>query len=107
MTSPDQNYTSWHVGMQVTLRFKTPTHPNWNYPEFGVVYTVRAIFEMQGAICIRLKEIRNKVSRWRDGRYEPGFEAYAFRPVQTRKTDISIFTAMLSPKPAKAGKVRA
>lgn len=106
MTSPDQNYTSWHCGMKVVL-----VHERWNnrspleqagntFPERGQVYTIRSI-------GIHLIEIENPVCEYRNGPAELAFSVENFRPVQTRKTSIEIFTAMLSPKPAKAKKVRA
>lgn len=114
-TSPDQNYTSWHVGMKVVL-----IDDNWGPrhditlgvvdPVKGVVYTVRSV-QMSpsgsGFVCITLNEIRNPILKYRSSTGERLYRAYRFRPVQTRKTSIEIFTAMLSPKPAKAKKVRA
>lgn len=111
MTAP--SYTSWHVGMKVVL-----IDDNWGprhdiargvvNPVKGVVYTVRSVqMALSGFVCITLNEIRNPILQYRSSIGERLYRAYRFRPVQTRQTDISIFTAMLSPKPAKAKKVRA
>ena len=70
-------------------------------PVVGDVYTVRGINKDQrGDIGIHLAEIVNRprriISLGGEIR-EPGFFAYHFRPVVQRKTDISIFKAMLNP----------
>lgn len=115
MTSPDQNYTSWHSGMKVVLVDDDWDRNRNDYkhgvvdPVKGVVYTVRSVQVPSGCdvVCITLNEIRNPILRYQNATGERLYRAYRFRPVQTRKTDISCFTAMLSPKPAKAKKVRA
>lgn len=63
----------------------------------GAVYTVREVFlcETHDYVLIRLKEIRRGFSK-RTGQ-EFGFDPLRFRPVTIRKTDISIFKAMLNP----------
>lgn len=67
-------------------------------PVEGTVYTVRDVFEpVPGAICIRLDEIVNDVEDFECGMMEAGFMVRRFRPVVERKTDISIFKAMLNP----------
>lgn len=70
-------------------------------PVEGVVYTVRGVSkDHRGDIGIHLSEIVNRPRRiiglGGDVR-EPGFFAYHFRPVSQRKTDISIFKALLTP----------
>lgn len=71
-------------------------------PQYGVVYTVRSITR-DGLV---FNEFRNPERRYTflDGSYiaEPRFGARHFRPVVERKTDISIFTEMLTPSPAKS-----
>jgi hypothetical protein len=50
-----------------------------------------------------LDEIKNPVLRYTDGDVgEIPFAAFRFRPVVERKTDISIFTAMLKPSKVEA-----
>jgi len=71
----------------------------------GSVYTIRDIdhraeFLLHGAPTIRLEEVvapiqLGTILEWS---WEPGFHPRRFRPVIERKTDISIFTEMLTPK---------
>lgn len=65
-------------------------------PVKGPVYTVREIDPdtSGGFVCIRLVEIVNG-PHIGDG-MEPSFDASLFRPVVERKTDISVFRAMLN-----------
>lgn len=96
-TSPDQNYTSWHVGMKVVC---VDNGGAGSLLAVGEVYTIRSLEPRFVTLAedSTWSEINGADSGWYYSR---------FRPVQTRQTDISVFTAMLSPKPAKAGKVRA
>lgn len=66
-------------------------------PVEGVTYTVREFDPdlSNGVLCIRLVELVNDPHMW-DG-LEPSFEASLFRPIVERKTDISVFEAMLNP----------
>lgn len=66
------------------------------WPEMGKVYTVRAINVWDYGVLIRLTEIDNSHMVPEYSRIEPGFQAQFFRPAVERKTDISIFTAMLT-----------
>jgi len=74
-------------------------------PIEGKIYTIRSIgvgfnSHYPDRLQVRLVEISNE-SRLYGGdraKYEPAFGAYRFRPVVERKTDISIFKAMLTPK---------
>lgn len=114
MTAP--SYTSWHVGMKVVFV---------GYPfEAGVFHGDKRVNRVQFlkvggvytilGICVR---DRFKTGKWAGpsifvGCVDPQcgevwHHHSGFRPVQTRQTDISIFTSMLSPKPSRAGKVRA
>jgi hypothetical protein len=63
-------------------------------PIVGEVYTIRAILNTDG-LCFKLREIINAPQQYEEGFTECAFEAVAFRPVVERKTDISIFTAIL------------
>lgn len=71
----------------------------WDYPKQGDVYTIREIVPIAelGFNCLRLEEIRNEPARSREigELMEPCFRASRFRPLAEKKTDISIFTAML------------
>jgi hypothetical protein len=54
----------------------------------GAVYTVTG-FDPKGRLYLDgARHLRNALT---------GFNAYRFRPVVERKTDISVFTSMLSP----------
>lgn len=66
----------------------------WVCPDLNSVYVVREILPRpngRGASC-RLIEIRNEPIYGR----EPAFCTSFFRPVVERKTDISVFTALLN-----------
>lgn len=64
----------------------------------GAVYTVREIFfdDGWGDVSIRLVEITRQLSRLNGVWFESGFAPDRFRPLVTRKTDISCFTALLN-----------
>jgi hypothetical protein len=66
------------------------------YPTLGEVYTIRAVFPREGRLVLHLVEIDNSHLDFDD---EPGFDSEYFRPLVERKTDISIFQAMLTPSP--------
>lgn len=55
----------------------------------NAVYTVRALHDLYGITCVNVEEI--------EGGIEHAFAATRFRPVVKRKTDISIFTKLLTP----------
>lgn len=67
------------------------------WPEIGKIYTVRAINVWDYGVLLHLHEIDNSHMVPEYSRIEPGFQAQFFRPVIQRKTDISIFKAMLNP----------
>lgn len=74
----------------------------FNKPVKGVVYTVRTagvwLFHAGPAFSLRLVEIINPESEWTDGDVsEMAFNAMRFRPVVSRKTDISALTRLLAP----------
>lgn len=91
----------WYVGMQVVC---TDSDVHGKYTPWpavgdldgltvGVVYTIRKIGVYRGMLGIWLSEIVR--TAWiEEG--EPPFSVRRFRPVQHRKADISIFTAMLT-----------
>lgn len=71
-------------------------------PVVGNIYEIREILigDLSGKPCLRFHEIPNEDvlyivgNRLMEG--VPAWEAHAFRPLITRKTDISVFTAMLA-----------
>lgn len=99
------SYVNWHAGMKVVcLDIEWPplaaaaVANGCRLPEPGRIYTIREIDvdARDGKVYVRLCEIRNprvKLHPWSPG--EPKFGARRFRPLQPRKTDISIFTDML------------
>ncbi len=108
------SYAHWHVGMKVVCvvsqedidRSQSYAAPGSVYPISNGTYTIREIrddFKWRRGdhhIVLLLQEIDNRhLIGLRVGTQycyvEPGFPITGFRPVQTRKTDISIFTAML------------
>lgn len=80
------------VGQQVVCveAQDDPEPPN---PVFGQVYTVSWVGVCEGHTQIDLAELPMPET---DDFYR-GYQAKAFRPVVERKTDISLFKAMLSP----------
>lgn len=101
---------AFHVGQKVTLKNDEPWIRDANEicPAFGEVYTIHEIIacsESAIGFGLGLVEIRNTPHDYEGlGFRETVFPAEEFRPVVERKTDISIFTAMLTPKPSKARK---
>jgi hypothetical protein len=87
------DFTSWHVGMRVAcITRPAPTEPP-PYPALNKVYTLSKIWKARDLILVDLVELPAKPTLG----YFTGYRAAAFRPVQTRKTDISVFTALLTP----------
>lgn len=101
------SYLNWHVGMKVECingTFGDRNHPRLmgcQWPEIGVVYTIRSIGFATASygkgVIIWLEEIHNPSVKFRDlPEMEMAFAASFFRPVQTRKTSIEVFTRMLN-----------
>lgn len=71
--------------------------PDWHgaVPRIGTVYTVSwtGVSEGWDVEIIDLVELPSPAEK----EFERGYQASCFRPVVERKTDISIFTAMLTP----------
>ena len=88
-------------GQKVTMKHDDahwePVEADVINPEFGVVYTVRAIDFIEGREWLQFVEIVNAKVPYHGGHEEPWFEGDAFRPVVERKTDISVFKALLEP----------
>lgn len=100
--------TNFHVGQKVVCIDDSPCY-GWPCPlRLRQVYTVKSVQHVFG----RYKGVRG----WFDTvsvheangltaggwEHQDGFAAQRFRPVVERKTDISIFQAMLEPKKARA-----
>jgi hypothetical protein len=104
------DYTSWHVGMKVVCIACRPDGAPADafYPEIDRIYTLREIRDDapwrygKTKVVVLLNELDNSHFVGRAGYWvEPGFDPRGFRPVQTRKTDISVFEKMLRPIDAK------
>lgn len=102
---------SFKVGDEVVCvddDFGTP--PHWsiaNAPVKGQKYTIREAFPHYteaGVTSVRLVEVVNPIFDYPIVNlkgYEAAFYAHRFRGIEKRKTDISIFTAMLHPTQEK------
>jgi hypothetical protein len=92
------SYHDWHVGMKVVCvddDWDFGPLPGETFPKAGAVYTIRSLSIEGSEVFVQLAEIVNPVCVFEDIIGESEFAAVNFRPVQPRKTDISIFTAML------------
>ena len=117
----DINIADWHVGMKVVcvvgpeiIAAMQAIIPAGNCPQHNHVYTLREIRDDapwrhgERHIVVLLQEIDNSHLIGQYGPHdayayvEPGFNPRGFRPAQTRKTDISVFTAMLHDQRQKA-----
>lgn len=102
------SHLDWHVGMKVVCvddedhgRYSPwPSVGGLDGLTVGAVYTIRKIGEYRGLLGIWLCEIAR--NPWA-GKEEPPFSVRRFRPIQTRQTDISIFTQMLNPSKINVG----
>lgn len=106
------SYRNWYDGMKVVCvdarasdeyaprrdRYVATTDDMSGLEE-GRIYTVRSTCDFYGVVGVRLHEILRPHSKFG---IEVPFAAARFRPVQKRKTDISIFTAMLTPTKVEA-----
>jgi len=90
----EMSYLDWHVGMKVVCVVGDDMN-DFGFRELETrhVYTIRwvgpASHRGQAYVGVRLFETGQR------GRGDVPFRANRFRPVQTRKTDISQFQAML------------
>lgn len=93
------------IGQKVTqIRpFRWGQHGyNEALPQFGAVYTVRAINLYRSEAYLLFYEIRNPICDYSAGTFEMDFYAKEFRPIVDRPTDISIFEEMLTKEPQLA-----
>lgn len=94
------SYLDWHVGMKVVCILEGEwastldgrSYGDLRAPEVGIVYTISRIISQGGLVAIQLDELP---TQHRSG-IEVAFLADHFRPLPHRKTDISVFTAMLT-----------
>lgn len=90
------SYLDWHVGMKVV---SLCDRAHRSAPSFsikrGAVYTIRNIYTCPVADEVGVLLAEMVLPEFLTG-VEFGWRISRFRPVQTRKTDISIFEAMLT-----------
>jgi len=87
---------SFHVGQKVECiyKFRRQTYNGVAPPKVGQIYTVVDVTQGATQPGLVLAEIYH---------HNPlGWAARRFRPIIERKTDISIFTAMLNPSKVEA-----
>lgn len=81
-----------YVGQKVVCSAQAPFDrvPNKNYPEPEGIYTIRkVVLTKSGYVAFLLDEIRNIEHSYLG--QEPYFNSHYFKPLESRKTDISIF----------------
>lgn len=97
---------TFRVGQKVVF-VGGPSHvKNWtnliSQLKVGQICTVRDVdhryLEAYGFVGLRVEEEYFPPMEWAGGMTEPATLSYKFRPIVERKTDISIFTAMLKPQ---------
>jgi hypothetical protein len=104
---------AFHIGQKVVCIDADPTfinqHGNLDMDGLtkGCVYTIRAIGEAPfwGGTSIWLEEIHRSIEPLWMQLGEMPYDVRRFRPVVEKKTDISIFTAMLTPSPKQVERV--
>lgn len=73
-------------------------HAPHTFPQKGKIYTIRNIETFrEGFVYLHFVEIVNPVIPFFHGPWEQGWDYRRFRPLADRKTDISVFTALLTP----------
>lgn len=103
---------AFYVGQRVVCvddDIKSHGLPAWAYPvgdlgglRLRAVYTVRRYgLDDIGLPTVWLEEIVREIHPDAGDTTEPGYNPARFRPVVERKTDISIFKAMLNPSREK------
>lgn len=98
---------AFRVGQEVVCVNASPSlyqprikawHSKSETPVEGQIYTVRAVGWSHGVASIRLNEIKRCECEQCVRMDKSWYGASRFRPVQKRKTDISVFTALLNTK---------
>lgn len=94
---------AFHVGQKVVCVDADGVNPLLHSLDKGAVYQLRHLlvddFGVEGCFLVGVKNFCHAYTG-----IEHGYEIRRFRPVVTRKTDISIFTEMLTntPSPVEA-----
>src|SRR5437879_2428663 len=99
---------AFRVGQKVVCIVDAAAHiqrhyPGSNFPQKGGIYTISTIGADSKGALLTFCELSNShlIGKTLHDFYismEPGFGAEHFRPIVERKTDISIFTKMLTGK---------
>lgn len=89
---------NFHIGQKVVCirgaDRSSVTRDGWA-PKTGGIYTIRGIYD--GPIRVDLNFEEYVHHEFHDDGAEIGWNSERFRPIVERKTDISIFKAMLTP----------
>jgi len=93
---------TFHVGQKVVCVDVTDRHRYGGFviPVKGAIYTIRKFDDCEGVYLAEVVNPPTLVASHDGGRIhidEPSFWLKDFRPIVDGKTDISIFTAMLTP----------
>ena len=96
---------TFHVGQKVVCVDVDTVSPaggrGWlpsEKPKLNAVYTVIGVrMLLCNRVVLDLAEIKRDPESMRQWGGDAGYGAWRFRPIVSRKTDISIFTAMLNP----------
>lgn len=99
------SYLDWHVGMKVVcvdagyidgINSRPTEWDESDAPRVGCVYTISNIWiDTEGYLVCEFVELKRSEMAHRFYGEHVGYSVVRFRPLVTRKTDISIFTAML------------
>jgi hypothetical protein len=96
---------TFRVGQKVVFVGGPRLPGEWGIPsplKIGSIYTIREIDPIYigsyGVAGIRLHEMIAPSVMWGAQQIEPATLAHNFRPIVDRKTDISVFTKMLTPE---------
>lgn len=92
------SYLDWHVGMKVVCVEEFEHNGTEHLPLVGAIYTLRGLRRSKytDRLYVQLVEVVNVPRQYAGEFGEPWFSVEGFRPVQTKKTDISVFQAMLT-----------
>lgn len=97
---------TFHIGQKVVCISDVTAHiqayyPGSNYPRLNSIYTIRHIGADRKGALLTFSELDNShfIGQTLHGfcfDMEPGFGSEHFRPIVELKTDISVFTRMLT-----------
>lgn len=95
----------FYVGQEVECIDDGGGHGVWwrddDKPIVGVKYTIRRLFTNVAGLQLDLNEIRRGKYASAYWGFDVGYGAWRFRPIQKKRTDISMLTALLNTKSIK------